>query len=234
MLSFLYALVALDARAACEAHGLDPQMGFLHRDRPGRMSLALDLMEELRAPLADRVALSLVNRRQLAPRDFEAQETGAVLLTDDGRRTVLRPTMRASGPSCATPGSTSASPSASCRRSRRSFWPGICAAMSTAIRRGSGSVLVLVTYDVAVTSTAGRRRCVESRAFARTMVSACSTRSSSAMSIRRVDAMRARLIGIIDPATDSLRFYMLGREWRRRVEHVGARPSDDPDALLIV
>ena len=90
VLSFLYALVALDARAACEAHGLDPQMGFLHRDRPGRMSLALDLMEELRAPLADRVALSLVNRRQLTAGDFDAQETGAVLLTEDGRRTVLQ------------------------------------------------------------------------------------------------------------------------------------------------
>jgi CRISPR-associated protein Cas1 len=90
VLSFLYALVALDARAACEAHGLDPQMGFLHRDRPGRMSLALDLMEELRAPLADRVALTLINRRQLSARDVEAQETGAVLLTEDGRRAVLQ------------------------------------------------------------------------------------------------------------------------------------------------
>ena len=89
VLSFLYALAALDARAACEAHGLDPQMGFLHRDRPGRMSLALDLMEEVRAPLCDRVALSLVNRRQLRPAHLERQETGAVLLTDEGRKLVL-------------------------------------------------------------------------------------------------------------------------------------------------
>lgn len=89
VLSFLYALLGADARAACEVHGLDPQMGFLHRDQPGRMSLALDLMEEFRAPLADRVALSLVNRRQLGPSDFERQETGAVLLTERGRRTVI-------------------------------------------------------------------------------------------------------------------------------------------------
>lgn len=89
VLSFLYALLALDARAACESHGLDPQMGFLHRDRPGRMSLALDLMEEFRAPLADRVALSLINRRQLSARDFDKQETGAVLLTETGRRSVI-------------------------------------------------------------------------------------------------------------------------------------------------
>lgn len=90
VLSFLYALLALDTRAACETHGLDPQMGFLHRDRPGRMSLALDLMEELRAPLADRVAISLINRRQLNARSFEVQETGAVLLTEDARRAVLQ------------------------------------------------------------------------------------------------------------------------------------------------
>ena len=90
VLSFLYALLGLDARAACEAHGLDPQMGFLHLDRPGRMSLALDLMEEMRAALADRVTLSLINRGQLGPADFRAEETGAVLLTDSGRETVLR------------------------------------------------------------------------------------------------------------------------------------------------
>ena len=89
VLSLLYALAALDARAACESHGLDPQMGFLHRDRPGRMSLALDLMEEVRAPLCDRVTLSLVNRRQLRPAHLRREETGAVLLTDEGRKLVL-------------------------------------------------------------------------------------------------------------------------------------------------
>ena len=89
ILSFLYALTALDARAACESHGLDSQMGFLHRDRPGRMSLALDLMEEMRAPLADRTCLSLVNRRQVSASSFRTEETGAVLLNDAGRKTVL-------------------------------------------------------------------------------------------------------------------------------------------------
>ena len=89
VLSFLYALAALDDRAACETNGLDPQIGFLHRDRPGRMSLALDLMEEVRAPLCDRVTLSLINRRQLRPHHLERQETGAVLLTDEGRKLVL-------------------------------------------------------------------------------------------------------------------------------------------------
>ena len=89
LLSFLYTLLTHDCRSACEAVGLDPAVGFLHRDRPGRPSLALDLMEELRAPLADRLALSLVNRRQLRAGDFRHMESGAVLLTDEARKTVL-------------------------------------------------------------------------------------------------------------------------------------------------
>lgn len=89
LLSFLYTLLTHDCRSACEAVGLDPAVGFLHRDRPGRPSLALDLMEELRAPLVDRLALSLVNRRQLRASDFRRMDGGAVLLTDDARRTVL-------------------------------------------------------------------------------------------------------------------------------------------------
>lgn len=89
LLSFLYTLLTHDCRSAAETVGLDPAVGFLHRDRPGRPSLALDLMEELRAPLADRLALSLVNRRQLRAADFQRVESGAVLLTDDARRLVL-------------------------------------------------------------------------------------------------------------------------------------------------
>lgn len=89
LLSFLYTLLTHDCRSAAESVGLDPAVGFLHRDRPGRPSLALDLMEELRPALADRLALSLLNRRQLSPRDFVSRDGGAVSLTDDGRRTVL-------------------------------------------------------------------------------------------------------------------------------------------------
>lgn len=89
LMSFLYTLLTHDCRSACEAVGLDPAVGFLHRDRPGRPSLALDLMEELRAPLADRLALSLVNRRQLRAGDFQRMDGGAVRLTDEGRKAVL-------------------------------------------------------------------------------------------------------------------------------------------------
>ena len=89
LLSFLYAMLGHDCRSALEAHGLDPQVGFLHADRPGRASLALDLMEELRPVLADRLALSLINRRQLGAGDFVLESAGGVRLTDDGRKTVL-------------------------------------------------------------------------------------------------------------------------------------------------
>lgn len=89
LLSFLYTLLVHDCTGALEGVGLDPQVGFLHRDRPGRPGLALDLMEELRAPFADRLALSLINRRQLRPKDFSQQESKAVLLTETGRKKVL-------------------------------------------------------------------------------------------------------------------------------------------------
>jgi CRISPR-associated protein Cas1 len=89
LLSFLYTLLMHDCRSALESCGLDPQCGFLHRDRPGRPSLALDLMEEFRAFLADRVALTLLNRRQLGATDFRREESGAILLKDDSRKAVL-------------------------------------------------------------------------------------------------------------------------------------------------
>ena len=90
LLSFLYALLANDAAAALEGVGLDSYVGFLHRDRPGRISLALDLMEELRPVMADRLALSLVNRKALRARDFRQESNGAVLLTEEGRKKTLK------------------------------------------------------------------------------------------------------------------------------------------------
>ena len=89
LLSFLYTLLTHDCRSALETTGLDPSVGFLHRDRPGRPSLALDLAEEFRPLLGERLALSLINRKQLNENDFRQMENGAVLLKDDARKTVL-------------------------------------------------------------------------------------------------------------------------------------------------
>lgn len=88
LLSFLYALLMNDVGAAVEGGGLDSYVGFLHRDRPGRQSLALDLMEELR-PLADRTAFSMVNTKKINGKDFRLEEGGAVYLTDDGRKKII-------------------------------------------------------------------------------------------------------------------------------------------------
>ncbi len=89
LLSFLYTLVRHDIVGALEGVGLDPAVGFLHRDRPGRPSLALDLLEEFRAYLADRLALSMINLRQLSARDFVRSESGAVSMTEQGRKELL-------------------------------------------------------------------------------------------------------------------------------------------------
>ena len=89
LLSFLYTMLAHDVQSALESVGLDPYMGFLHQPRPGRPSLALDIMEEFRAVLADRVALSLINKRQLNPKSFVFKENGTVLLDPDHKKTVL-------------------------------------------------------------------------------------------------------------------------------------------------
>jgi CRISPR-associated protein Cas1 len=89
LLSFVYALVLSDCVAGCEGVGLDPQFGYLHALRPGRPSLALDLMEEFRPVLADRLVLSLINRRQLRTDDFEDRPGGAVQLNESGRKTVI-------------------------------------------------------------------------------------------------------------------------------------------------
>lgn len=89
LLSFIYTLLMHDVRSALETVGLDPAVGFLHRDRPGRPGLALDLMEEFRPYIADRLALSLINLQQVQGKGFKKMESGAILMNDDARKTVL-------------------------------------------------------------------------------------------------------------------------------------------------
>jgi len=89
LLSFLYTLLVHDVTSALEAVGLDPAVGYLHTDRPGRPGLALDIMEEFRPFLADRLALSLINRQQIKGKGFDSTETGATRMDDETRKTVL-------------------------------------------------------------------------------------------------------------------------------------------------
>ena len=89
MLSFVYSMLTNDLRSACESTGLDAAVGFLHRDRPGRPGLALDLMEELRPVLADRVVLSLINRQQVKPSGFVAEPGGGIRMDEATRKELV-------------------------------------------------------------------------------------------------------------------------------------------------
>lgn len=89
MLSYIYTLLYHDMISALECVGLDPAVGFLHRDRPGRLSLALDLMEEFRPFFADRLVLSMINRREIVAKDFVTSASGAVLMSDDARKKLI-------------------------------------------------------------------------------------------------------------------------------------------------
>jgi CRISPR-associated protein Cas1 len=90
LLSFLYTILTSEVASALETVGLDPYVGFLHQDRPGRPSLALDMMEELRPVFADRLALSLVNRKQITGKGFTTKESGGIIMDDDTRKQVLK------------------------------------------------------------------------------------------------------------------------------------------------
>ena len=90
MLSFAYSLLSSDCSSALESVGLDSYVGFMHRDRPGRQSLALDLMEEFRPCIADRFVLTAINNRIIVPTDFDVTDSGAVMLKDEGRIAFLK------------------------------------------------------------------------------------------------------------------------------------------------
>ena len=90
LLSFAYTLLLHDVRSAAEVAGLDPAVGFLHRDRPGRPGLALDLMEEFRSFFADRLVITLINKRMVRPSGFETSESGAVTMTEGAREVFLK------------------------------------------------------------------------------------------------------------------------------------------------
>lgn len=90
MLSYLYTILSLEVRSALETTGLDPYVGFMHALRPGRPALALDLMEELRAYMVDRLVITMINLKQISKKDFLQKEGGGVLMTDDGRKKILK------------------------------------------------------------------------------------------------------------------------------------------------
>ena len=128
LLSFAYSMLARECASALTAVGLDPYVGFMHRPRPGRKSLALDLMEELRAVYADRLVISCINQKIITAKHLQKQENGAVLLTDDGRKAFLTAWQNKKKEEITHPFLKEKLPWGWCPMFRRFCWPVLCAA----------------------------------------------------------------------------------------------------------
>ena len=238
LLSFVYSLLSHDCASALESVGLDSYVGFLHRDRPGRASLALDLMEELRPCMADRFVLTLINNRMVGRQDFDFLENGAVFLSDSGRRAVLKRWQERKKESLTHPISRKSSLGDWFPISRRCFWPAASAAIWTPIRPFCGSeaiMLVLITYDVNTADAAGRKRL---RQIARQCVNYGQRVQNSVFECKLDPAqyklLQAKLCAIMDPERDSLRFYSLGNRYEQKIEHFGCKQTYLPDEPLIL
>ena len=215
LLSFAYTLLARDCAAALEGVGLDPYVGFLHRPRPGRTSLALDLMEELRAVYADRFVLTCINQKTILPKHCEKQESTAVLLTEENPLGTC--------PVCT--GFTA-----------RTYFARRFRTLSTIfLEIRSEFMLILVTYDVNTETAAGRKRlrkvakaCVNHGQRVQNSVFECM------LDAAQFTVFKAELIDLIDPSEDSLRFYQLGNKYKTKVEHVGRTPQWPQDGILLI
>ena len=190
LLSFGYALLMQDCAGACAGVGLDPALGFLHEERPGRLSLALDLMEELRVAVVDRLVLSLINRGQLGESDFRQESAGSASCPPPGARRSWWPTSRPSPMTSATPSWTRTPPGPRCRTSRPACSPGTCGGIWTPIRPSPSAEalhgrahLLRCGHE----TTAGRQEAAPARRGLQGLRRArCSTRSSSAGWRRRI------------------------------------------------
>lgn len=238
LLSFLYTLLTYDVVSCLEAVGLDPAVGFIYQERPGRPGSAFDLMEEFRPFLADRLALSLVNRQQVKGKGFKTTETGAVIMDDETRKTLLvayqkRKQEKIRHRFLDEKMAVVLLPYAQALLFARYLWGKL-----KGILLSCGSeliMLVLVTYDVNTETPVGRKRL-------RRVGKACENigqRAQESVFECLVDPtqwaiLRQRLIDEIESESDRLRFYFLGKNWKLRVEHVGAKPGYDPEGSFIV
>ena len=183
LLSFAYSLLASDCTAALQSVGLDPYVGFLHRARPGRRSLALDLMEELRTVYADRFVLSCINQKIMTPKHFQKQENGAVLLTDEGRRAFLGGWQTRKQETITHPFLNEKLPWGLVPYRRLCFWPAPCGAIWSFTRHFSGSEGCVCWSLSPTTSTPkllpGANVCAKSPSAVWTTASGCRTPCSS-------------------------------------------------------
>lgn len=236
VLSFMYTLQTRDIQAALETVGLDPAAGWLHTLRPGRPSLALDLLEEFRAPLCDRLALSLFNKRQLTDKDFE-YDSLAVMLNERGRKTVLtawrdRKQEEITHPYLGEKIQVGLIAYVQAMMRRVS-----CAGILIAIRRLSGGekMLVVVTYDVNTATEAGAARL---RRVAKLCERYGRRVQNSVFEVlldaAQLTALKAQLAATIDAEHDSVRFYRLGNSYKERIDVLGCTARIEAGELLML
>ena len=238
MLSFLYTIFTREYAAALESVGLDSYMGFYHSLRPGRESLACDLVEEGRC-IVERFVLTLINLKIIKPEDFDVQLSGAVFLNDGGRKKVLSKWQEKKRTDMIHPYLKEKIP--------MGLLPYVQSMLLAKFVRGEIDeypcylakevilMMTLVSYDVSTVDAAGRKRL---RKVAKECVNYGQRVQNSVFEVD-VDygtflKLKDLLMKSIDEEQDSLRFYYLGNNWKRRVEHIGAKETYDPEGSLIL
>ena len=239
MLSFVYTLLTNQITSALEVVGLDPYVGYLHTDRPGRVSLALDLIEELRSVYADRFVLSLINKRIVSGKNFSKKENGAVLMDDDLRKKLLTEWQNKKKEVITHP-----------YLKEKVEWgmvPYVQAMLLARYLRGDldgypvflwkrgGKMLLLITYDVNTGNEAGKKRlrkvakqCENYGRRVQNSVFECIVDQAQSVMLKSL------LMDIIDDKVDSLRFYYLGNNYKTKVEHIGVERGIAVDQPLFL
>ena len=239
MLSFTYTLLTTQITSALEVVGLDPYVGYMHTERPGRVSLSLDLIEELRAVMADRFVLSLINKKIVNGKNFIKKENGAVLMDTDIRKKLLSEWQNKKKEIITHP-----------YLNEKVEWgmvPFVQAMLLARYLRGDldeypvflwkcgDGVLVLITYDVYTVTAVGKTRlrkvakqCVNYGRRVQNSVFECILDNAQCVMLKAI------LTDLIDKDVDSLRFYYLGNRYQTKIEHVGVDRGIPADQTLIL
>lgn len=239
MLSFTYTLLTTQITSALEVVGLDPYVGYMHTERPGRVSLSLDLIEELRAVMADRFVLSLINKKIVNGKSFTKKENGAVLMDTDIRKKLLSEWQNKKKEIITHP-----------YLNEKVEWgmvPFVQAMLLARYLRGDldeypvflwkwgDGVLVLITYDVNTETAEGKTRlrkvakqCVNYGRRVQNSVFECILDNAQCVMLKAI------LTDLIDKDVDSLRFYYLGNRYQTKIEHVGVDRGIPADQTLIL
>ena len=239
MLSFVYTLLTNTIASALECVGMDPYVGYLHTERPGRVSLALDMIEELRAVLADRFVLTLVNKKIVSGKNFTQKENGAVIMDDELRRRLLTEWQNKKKETITHPFlkekvEWGMVPYVQAMLLAR-YLRGDLDSYPVFLWKGGAVMLVLITYDVNTETNAGKTRlrkvakqCTNYGRRVQNSVFECIVDNAQCVELKAI------LSDIIDKNLDSLRFYYLGNNYQTKIEHIGIERGISADQVLFL